>query len=172
MILGERCWRSGSPVLYLERGPFPGTIQIDEEGVLAGTAIAKASSWHWPEDADPERWRGILAQAEAAYREGNEIWWAQPKGVGPKKAAAALYNRLLRLANALYDSFSQKAFREAFSQRMKDGAVAGAVRTWAPTPYSISRLFLPFSSFALHFSFLISHFSFYISFILHPLGGG
>lgn len=90
MILDRLCREAGVPVVYLERGLFPGTLHLDTEGILAASSVAKAPSWNWPEGTDPTPWHAAYTQRRDAYRTGGGTWWEQPKSAGPEAARKAL----------------------------------------------------------------------------------
>lgn len=82
MLLDQIARSAGSAVHYLERGPFQGTIQLDEEAILGGTRVARAAEWEWPDGTDLDVWQDSMKAVEKSYRENQNTWWEQPESVG------------------------------------------------------------------------------------------
>ncbi len=84
LLLVDMARQAGCPVRFLERGPFPGTLQLDADGVLGASRIAQQHDWQWPEPARQAqahaRWRAFKARLS----DTNDTWWEQPKSTGPE----------------------------------------------------------------------------------------
>jgi hypothetical protein len=81
MLLANLCRTAGCPVHYLERAPIAGALHVDPEGILAGSTIARATTWTWPSDDSQAHWHAVAAQvAEAAAK---ATWWEQPASRDP-----------------------------------------------------------------------------------------
>jgi hypothetical protein len=76
IILDQLCRQCNCPVLYLERGPFKGTLQISPDGCTANTKIAQAKSWSWPENEDIEKWLQCMTSLELKYRQNHTTWYS------------------------------------------------------------------------------------------------
>lgn len=76
MLLADLCRAAGCPVLFMERAPIPGSIHVDEYGILAATAIARAQQWRWEGAQAQAHWSTIATEVAAAA--ANATWWEQP----------------------------------------------------------------------------------------------
>ena len=121
MILEALCRQAGCPVLYLERGPFQGTLQVDGTGILAGSAVARDPEWHWSGGVDRERWHARYDALAAAYRSEGSTWWTQP---GTAQSPSALRQRLGIAPEAAVVLFAGQVDRDAqnllFSPHFED----------------------------------------------------
>lgn len=93
MILADLCRAAGCPVHYLERAPVPGMLHVDAEGILAGSSVARATTWSWPDGADRAYWQAAAAAVMRASGATGSTWWEQPEPKDP-----AVLRRKLGLA--------------------------------------------------------------------------
>ncbi len=90
LILRDLCRAAGCPVHYIERAPLHGAIQVDAEGVLADTGIARSTEWRWTTVEEQARGLAVAARATAACLAAGRTWWDQPES----QDAARLRQRL------------------------------------------------------------------------------
>jgi len=83
IILDGLCRESGCQLVYIERGPFYGTIQVDKSGVLGGSTVATESSWKWQSAAEQSRWLATMDEIISRYATKRATWWEQPQTAGP-----------------------------------------------------------------------------------------
>lgn len=72
----------GCNLAWLERGPFPGTLQLDDKGILADSSVAKIDSWEWHNADEQKRWLETFEMLRETYNNGATSWWAQPDSQG------------------------------------------------------------------------------------------
>ena len=86
-ILVDLARKGGSRLGYVERGPIPGTIHYDSEGVLAGTAFAKETDWSWNSLEEKKHWNMVYEKVGSRLATtGSKTWWGQPRTVGRDSA--------------------------------------------------------------------------------------
>ena len=85
MILRDLCRQYGCPVHFIERAPVQGALQIDPEGILADTRIARSNEWSWQSDTEQRQWQGAADAVAGGIVEAGRTWWKQPKTHGPEK---------------------------------------------------------------------------------------
>lgn len=90
LILRALCVENNHPVLFIERGPFKETIQIDAEGILGCSSIAKASKWEWGIASDRGKWERVVKDLCKRYKHDEETWWDQPDGIGSEQLRTKL----------------------------------------------------------------------------------
>jgi len=88
MLLSDIARGAGCPVHFIERGSFPGTVHLDDTGILAASRIAREKEWTWPNPEQRAYWHGVLATLEKTYAGGKDTWWGQPDTIGPEKLRA------------------------------------------------------------------------------------
>ena len=90
MVLEQLAADRGCPVLYLERGPMPGTLHVDDRGTTAASSIAVRSDWSWDAQEEAGRWRDVYHGLAHRYRERAATWWDQPERVGADRVRERL----------------------------------------------------------------------------------
>lgn len=90
MILDQLARARGSAVWYIERGPFAGTIQVDPDGILGGSSVARNPVVRWNEGTDRDHWLGVAERLLEHLRNEQSTWWEQPESAGSE----ALRSRL------------------------------------------------------------------------------
>lgn len=90
LILRALCSQNNHPVLFIERGPFKDTIQIDAEGILGCSSIAKAHEWGWEIAGDRATWERVNRDLNTRRKRDKETWWEQPDAVGPEQLITRL----------------------------------------------------------------------------------
>jgi hypothetical protein len=86
MILNGLCESANIPRLFLERGPIPGTLFLDPEGILADSGFAKNAAF----DKTPKRRLQLMRRVSKWYDPSRLTWWDQPESGD----AATLRDRL------------------------------------------------------------------------------
>lgn len=85
MILDQLARARGSSVWHMERGPFSGTIQVDSDGILGGSSVAKSSSIRWEADKSPEHWHSVAEKLLDRLKKQQSTWWEQPNSIGAEE---------------------------------------------------------------------------------------
>jgi len=85
MIFERLARKCGCPVLFLERGPFFGTLHFDSEGILGGTSVANQIKQGWEIKENPEYWTKAFLKIKDDYQKKKRTWWNQPGTIGPEK---------------------------------------------------------------------------------------
>lgn len=85
LLLRDLAHKAGCPLRFMERGPFPGTVHLDDTGILAASRAAAKKEWEWPSPQERELWHGVMKEMERQYVDGHETWWGQPDAVGAEK---------------------------------------------------------------------------------------
>jgi len=78
-ILADLAKNRGCRIGYVERGPIPGTIHYDSQGILAASSFARQIEWHWETDGASECWREIFEKIKLGLKKTPQTWWKQPK---------------------------------------------------------------------------------------------
>ena len=86
MILASLCSQRGIPIVHVERGPFPGTLHPDEEGVLGGSSVASMREWPAPDETA----LAVFGRVTKHLNAGSNTWWEQPDPLGPQGVRAAM----------------------------------------------------------------------------------
>lgn len=86
MILAAQCVRRGIPIVHLERGPFPGTLHPDHDGVLGASSVASMQTWPQPDNMA----LAVFDRAARHLNAGTNTWWEQPDPLGPRGIRRAL----------------------------------------------------------------------------------
>jgi glycosyltransferase involved in cell wall biosynthesis len=89
-ILADIAKKHNCPLAWLERGPFPGTLQLDNQGILAASSPAKDNSWSWNPKKDQKHWIAIFNNLIKDYTNGASSWWPQPETIGIEATRAKL----------------------------------------------------------------------------------
>jgi hypothetical protein len=84
LLFSNLCKSCGCPVEYIERGPFPGTIQVDAEGILGGSSVARITDWRWSSEASRRASSVQYERLVEFYRLGGKTWWEQPQNQEPE----------------------------------------------------------------------------------------
>lgn len=93
-------WRC--PVWFAERGPFPGTLFVDRDGISADSSFVRRQLVV-PRSARGSAARAIFRQISEAHDPAVHTWWTQP---APRFAREALRERLGVPAEALVVLFA------------------------------------------------------------------
>lgn len=114
----------GCPLAWLERGPFPGTLQLDDKGILAASSVAKIDNWSWHNPEGQQQWLETFEKLLETYNKGATSWWAQPDSQGGetirKKLGIADDKRIVVFFGQV-DKDSQNLF---FAPRFEDNLSA------------------------------------------------
>lgn len=81
-LLATMALKRGCRLGFIERGPIPGTIQYDHQGVLGGSSFADQSDWTWESPAVAERWLSAYEVVKKKLQKSPRTWWSQPKSRG------------------------------------------------------------------------------------------
>ncbi len=76
--LRRRAAEAGVPTWFIERGPFPGTVQLDAEGINAGASFARWAGGSQAAPDSSQRWAESVLEA---YRGSTSSAWEQPDPV-------------------------------------------------------------------------------------------
>ncbi len=82
--------QAGIPIRYLERGPFPGTLHLDDEGILGNSRTAREAAWTWRDNSERVHWHSVFDDLTDRAASARETWWEQPRSVGTEKLRAQL----------------------------------------------------------------------------------
>lgn len=90
LLLADLCARIGTRTAFVERGPFPGTIHLDDHAVLGGSAAARARDARLDDPDRRRHWLGVFDRLVERQRRSGATWWDQP----PSADVPALRRRL------------------------------------------------------------------------------
>jgi hypothetical protein len=82
IILNNMCNRISCPVVFIERGPLPNTMQLSSLGFDGGFngshPVANEKKWQWPDSALQQKWQNLYFSYKKFYLNTSLTWHPQP----------------------------------------------------------------------------------------------
>lgn len=123
-VLADLANQAGCPLAWLERGPFPGTLQLDDKGILAASSVAGEPDWSWPARSRQKHWQAIFKNLVQDYTSGASSWWPQPETVGPDAVRSKLGIEPERKVVVFFGQVDEDSQNLFFAPRFDDNLAA------------------------------------------------